>query len=71
MLLNDALDLLLGLRRNSALGDLGKQSLLRAGEVLAELALPADDLVNGDGIELRGMINACYSLFSRLCSPNR
>lgn len=52
MLLDNTLDLLLGLGGNSALGDLGKEGLLRAGEMLTELAFPADDLLNGNGIEL-------------------
>lgn len=53
MLLDDALDLLLGLGGDSSLGDLSEESLLGAGEMLTELAFPADDLLNGDGVELQ------------------
>jgi hypothetical protein len=52
VLLDDTLDLLLGFGGDCALGDLGEESLLSAGEVLTELAFPAYNLVNGDGVEL-------------------
>lgn len=53
MLLDDTLDLLLGLGGDGALGDLGKEGLLGAGEVLTELTLPADDLLDGDRVKLQ------------------
>ena len=52
MVLDDLPDVLLHVLGDGTLGDLGEQSLLRASKVLAELAFPANDLVNGDGVEL-------------------
>ena len=53
MVLDDLLDLALQLRRDLAGRDLLKERALRRREVLAELALPLGDLVDGDGVELK------------------
>ena len=53
VVLDDLLDLALQLRRDLAGRDLLKERALRRREVLAELALPLGDLVDGDGVELR------------------
>lgn len=58
MLLNDLLDLRLGLRGDGTLGDLGEEGLLGAGEMVPELELPAGDLVDGDRVELKGKTSA-------------
>ena len=55
MVLDDLLDLALQLRRDLAGRDLLKERALRRREVLAELALPLGDLVDGDGVELGGI----------------
>ena len=53
MVLDDLLDLGLGLGGDGALGDLLQELTLGGGQVSTELLLPAGDLVNGDGVELR------------------
>jgi hypothetical protein len=55
VLLDDALDILLGLGGDGTLGDLLEQSLLGAREMLTELALPTNNLLNRDRIELQDM----------------
>ena len=54
MVLDNLLDLRLNLRGNLALGDLLEESALSRGEVSTELAFPAGDLVDGDGVKLWG-----------------
>ena len=50
MVLNHLLDLRLNLGGNGTLGDLLEKSTVSGREVSTELALPAGDLVNGDGV---------------------
>lgn len=52
MVLDGLLDLLFELRRDRAGRDLLQQTLLRAGQVRAELELPASNLVDGDRVKL-------------------
>ena len=56
MVLDNLLDLRLNLRGNLALGDLLEESALSRGEVSTELAFPAGDLVDGDGVELQAVM---------------
>ena len=56
MVLDNLLDLRLNLRGNLALGDLLEESALSRGEVSTELAFPAGDLVDGDGVELEAVV---------------
>ena len=56
MVLDNLLDLRLNLRGNLALGDLLEESALSRGEVSTELAFPAGDLVDGDGVELEAVM---------------
>ena len=56
MLLDDLLDLRLNLGGDVALGDLLEESALSRGEVSTELAFPAGDLVDGDGVELEAVM---------------
>ena len=51
MVLNNLSDLALELGGNVALSDLGKESSLGGGKVLAELTLPLGDLVDGDRVK--------------------
>lgn len=53
MVLDDLLDLGLDLRGDVASSDLGEERTLGGGQVSTELSFPLDDLVDGDGIELR------------------
>ena len=52
MILDDLLDLRLGLVAHASFLDLFQQSLLRGLEVLPEFEFPAGDLVDGDLVEL-------------------
>ena len=52
MVLNHLPDLRLNLGGNGTLGDLLEESTVSGREVSTELALPAGDLVNGDGVKL-------------------
>ena len=52
MVLNHLLDLRLNLGGDGTLGDLLEERALSGSEVSTELALPAGDLVDGDGVEL-------------------
>ena len=56
MVLDNLLDLRLNFRGNLALGDLLEESALSRGEVSTELAFPAGDLVDGDGVELEAVM---------------
>ena len=56
MVLDNLLDLRLNLRGDLALGDLLEESALSRGEVSTELAFPAGDLVDGDGVELEAVM---------------
>ena len=56
MVLDNLLDLRLNLRGNLALGNLLEESALSRGEVSTELAFPAGDLVDGDGVELEAVM---------------
>ena len=56
MVLDNLLDLRLNLRGNLALRDLLEESALSRGEVSTELAFPAGDLVDGDGVELEAVM---------------
>jgi len=48
------LNLLLDFVGDVSRRDLLKERALRAREMTTEFSLPSDDLVNGNGIELRG-----------------
>ena len=61
MVLDNLLDLRLNLRGNLALGDLLEESALSRGEVSTELAFPAGDLVDGDGVELEAVMELVRS----------
>ena len=53
MVLYDLLDLRLDLGGDLALGDFLEETAVGGGEVRTELAFPASDLVDGDGVELQ------------------
>ena len=61
MVLDDLLDLGLDFGGDGASGDLGEEGLVRAGEVSTELAFPAGDLVDGDGVELEAVMELVRS----------
>ena len=54
MILDNLLDFTLNLGGDITLRDLLQQSRLCRGQVRTELTLPFCDLVDGDGIKLRG-----------------
>lgn len=57
MVLNDLLDLGLDLGGDVADRDLGEELAVSRGQVSTELSLPLDDLVDGDGVELRRTVS--------------
>ena len=60
MVLDNLLDLALNFWCDLSRRDLGEERTLGGSEVLTEFALPASDLVDGDGVQLHSMMRREY-----------
>ena len=66
MVLDNLLDLALNFWCDLSRRDLGEERTLGSSEVLTEFALPASDLVDGDGVQLHWMMRREYSMVKEM-----